>query len=1684
MFATIRPFLKKLTLLLAASLFVVCAQAGCGGQALANTISNTASARWTQSGVGLSTQSNTVTFDIVSTRSSGQASISVLPSSVGGSAASVVAGSCGGHSLAPVNVDSAALGTTTGSSISSISIGEPVIFRIVLPTDTLNPAAKDTISVTLASMSGDSEILTLVESDIDSGVFYGALPTSAIPPLPVSGDCRLSVAPGDKVTLDFEGPSGSGLTAHTVVDILADPYGIVFDSEDGTPIDGARVTIVNVATGLPARVFADDGVTAWPSTVVTGQDVTDGAGNVWPMIHGGYRFPLMALGSYRIVVEPPAPYTAPSQLTPRQFDGLTRPDGGELAILPASFGGTVTLSSPEAIRVDIPVDRPAVAVGLTKVASRQVAQPGDAVLYTVTVRNTDTGRAKRGVVVTDKPSAALRLRQNTVRIDGQAAPDGTVAVAADGQTLTITLGNVAAGATRVVTYAMTVRTDAGAGQALNRVDAVDVRGLTATASAAVRIERDNLAATMTLIGRVSLGDCSVAAPRKGLGGVRVVLEDGSFAVTDAEGRYHFEGLTPGTHVVEAQGNSLPAGGRFVDCARSTRSAGSATSRFVTGQGGSLATADFAVLLPQISAVAAGPAKGDDATDQSAAGADTNWLALGDGPNDFLFPSIDHNPRAPTVRVVVRHRKGQSVDLRVDGKPVDKLAFDGAQSAPAGYAVSVWRGIPLSGDDTVLDAQLRNADGSGAEKLTRIVHFGATPARAEVVAERSRLVADGQTRPVVAVRILDRSGRPVHAGISGPIALSAPYESAQALDAMQTRVLSGLDSAQPTWTVKGDDGIAYIELAPTMVSGGLDLTFQFTDREVKRQQVLEAWIVPGAQKWTLVGLAEGALGAKTIADNMQRSGDFDSDLGDHARVAVYAKGRILGKFLTTLAYDSAKQRDEQRLLGGLDPKAYYTVFADGSDRRFDAASMNKLYLRIESDKVRALYGDFATGFSHSQLGRYERTVTGVKVQGRAGQVRAEGFAANVATTHRRDQIPGGGITGPYRLSSRAMVANSETVTIEARDRFRSEIVVSSTALTRFIDYDIDLLSGTITFKQPVLSRDADLNPQTIVVDYEVDTLRGGELNAGVRAEWRNGGETLRIGATAITDKGDGARTDLAALDAKLLIGTTTELRAEAAVSHASGESAKAAWLIEAERHDEKLDLLAYVRSLDADFGVGQASTGELGRRKFGVDANYALDETWSVGTTAWYDDSLTDTSHRDAVQLRTVWKMPSTEARLAISRYGEARADGTGGATTLIEAGATRRLLDNRLELNAAAGFSLGGSDESSYQPPRYRLGARYALTPDVRLVSDYEVAKGSFTAADGTTTSSDTRTLRAGLEVAPWTGARLVGTLGQQSISEQGKRAFAAYGLAQSLPVDKHLTLDASIDGNRVVGGRGYAATTSTATVGASTSTTVAEDFTAYTLGATWRAGRWTATARGELRDADLARRRGVTVGVIRQLGEGTVIGGIGTWTNAEEATGTVSKVGNVALSIAHRPANDPLAFLAKIELRSDTVRDARTASTSDTALTVDGDAHSRRIVGSFSADWAPMGRDDDLLVQRTEIGFFAAARHNLDRYEGIDLAGTTVMGGMDVRIGLGERIEVGGSATVRHALAEGTTSFAFGPQLGLAPAPNTFIVFGYNVTGFRDRDFSAARATRKGASVQFRMKFDSNTLGFLGAGR
>ncbi|OWR00944.1 DUF11 domain-containing protein [Sphingopyxis witflariensis] len=1690
-------------LLALATTLVAAAMLPAAAPAHAQLISNTASARWIQGDGGGETLSNRVDVTVNDRPSEaptittyriidrgGDKRVPLVPTPCG------IADSTGrGGELIQLGGAYASLPTNPASLQNSKNFraGEVLVVGVTLASANSNADQRDLLPVVLELANGDREHITLSETAPNSGEFVGIINTIGVPPPVVAGDCRLSVNPVVPLTLRVSDQTNASLVALATIDFLVDPFGIVFDSGDGAPVAGSRVTIVDAATGQPAQVFGDDGTSSYPASMITGQSVTDSGGTVYDFPAGDYRFPFVAPGTYRLVVEPPPPFTAPSKSSPADLSYLRRPDDGlPFTITGASYGHIFTLDSPAPVRVDIPVDRPGLPLVLSKTTSTQVAVPGDVIQYRIEVANRDARRTTGAVIIRDILPAGMRLRADTVRANGVRV---SADIAANGREFAITLPAVAPARSILLTYLAEVIVSARPGNALNRATATDNRGSTSNvAEASIAIKRDQLGDRMTIIGRITDGGCRVDPGKAdGIGGVRVMLQDGSYAVTDVDGRYHFEGVRPGLHVVQIDPSTLPLDREAIDCANATQSAGSAISRFVEGRGGALKRADFRATAsvpraaPKTTAIAAAPVL----SDPDAAGAGRDWLA-GEAPGiGWLFPTPDHNPRAKSVRAAIRHLPGQSVTLTINGKPVDDLSFEGTRkSADGAAAASLWRGIEIREGENRLVATVRDANGMTVETLERPIHYSITPMRATLIREKSVLIADGVTRPVIAVRLTDRDGKPVRHGLTGDFSVPAPYAPAVEVDAQQARQLAGLERARPIWKIDGDDGIALIELEPTTASGTLAMDFTFRDDKIERKQTIETWLDPGDRPWTVVGFAAGTLGYNTLDDRMEPVAETLDGLNADARLALYAKGRVQGKWLMTLAYDSDKDKDDTRFGGVIDPRAYYTIYADRNETRYDAASVRKLYLRLERPQFYAMFGDIETGISEPQLARYQRALNGGKAEYRGPNLAATAFVADTPYRFRRDEIQGNGLTGPYQLGAKDILPNSERIVIETRDRLHSERIVESVSLSRHVDYDIDYLSGTLRFREPVLSRSSDLDPQFIVAEYEVDGIGQRVLNAGGRVSYQSTDETLRVGATFIHDEDGNAKTNLGGVDARYRPSIDTEVRAELAVSDAkavNGSTAPAgtakAWLIEAEHHSSNADFLAYVREREAGFGAGQLNRGEDGTRKFGFDARLRATRKLSLTRSAWQEDYLDTNARRRAARALVEYDNGTSVARAGLTHAHDRLTDGTRNTSNIVQLGATQRLMNKRLELEAQTEFALGGKDASVDFPTRHRLGARYAITRDVNLVGSYEIADGDTIKA---------RTARLGFDLSPWAGARLLATANQQDIGEYGPRSFAAYGLSQSLRLGTRWSVDISIDGNRTLGGvrakdmlNPDHPVASGGFLGAGG--TLTEDFLAISTGATYRADRWTLTGRAEYRDGELANRTGLTLGGLRQLGEGRALGALFTYAKASgSGTTPTTEVIQFEMSWAHRPASSRVSWLNKSEFRSDKVRDAvagQAGPIGGGALTIDGDAASRRLLNSLSVNWTPLGdRDEDgLWYERAEIGVFWGIRYNFDRFGTDDVKGWSNLIGADVRFNLGAHVDIGASGTVRVGTDTDTVSWAGGPTLTLAPMKNANISFGYNFAGFHDRDFEEARYSRSGAYVTFKLKFDQTSFAGLG---
>ncbi|MBE0598631.1 MAG: OmpA family protein, partial [Desulfuromonadales bacterium] len=1217
--------------------------------------------------------------------------------------------------------------------------GEPIFLRLTDLDQNRDPNAVETALVWVSSPeTGDQELLRLYETAPDSGVFVGYLPTGNGGGTPWDG--RLAVREGGSLSLRYVDPvDGSDVS---VTGALVDPFGLLFDSETGLPVDGALITLLDLLTGAPAVVFGDDGVSRFPASVTSGGTVTDSGGTRYDFPAGSYRFPFVAPGNYRLSVQPPAGYLAPTEKTEGYLQSLP---GAPFALVPGSRGEPFPVSPGPALHIDIPLD-PVAATGLwlRKSSDRERVAVGDFLQYRVAL-DPPVG-AIRQVQVTDYLPAGFRYRRGSATVNG--TPVGEPTVTADGRTLLFALGDLAAGERQEIRYVVEVTAGARPGRAVNAATAVAEDGLVSNRTeASVRVEEPFFRSHSFIAGRVLTGGCEAQEPVAGLPGARLYLEDGTFVVTDEQGMYHFEGVRPGTHVVQLDLDSLPPQFEAVLCDANSRFAGRAYSQFVDLQGGTLWQADFrvgmrpkprgevsieltaklesdivglrvpvrvrqvglsnlrlSVILPEglvylpgssslDGAPAADPAvtgpaltyrlgdapagqtveialrcrvtdgaeageltsralltfdspegknqrtpvaetqlrrqveraetvlptftlqthfpvRGADLTVEDQANlqqlaadlkglkitrlrvtghtdnvpiapqnrhyfadndalsearaksvADylTEFLALapgqvevagrgetepvasnattegralnrrvevrvectreslqaslllskgasgpqtattvgprpGEAPQEqrtpalgtpvydqawlagakpgleWLWPTPGYGPPIPSIKVAVKHLPGQTVRLQLDGQPVNPFTFEGTVKNKTGTVLmSSWRGISVGEGSSRLEAIVTEADGREVVRLERLVHYSGPPVKAVLVPGQSRLVADGKTPPVIAVRLTDRDGYPAREGVVGEFLLDPPYLPWEKKAAVG-RLVEEQDK-RPQYQI-GADGVALIQLDPTTRTGEAVVRFKLSDRE----QEVRAWLTPGSRDWILVGLAEGTVGYNTLSGNMESlPAGTDDELFEDGRLAFFAKGQVLGKWLLTAAYDSDKpSRRDESLFQTIDPDTYYTLYGDASQQGYEAPSSRKLYLKIERDQFYALFGDFDTGLTVTELSRYSRSFTGLKTELDTGRFALSAFASETAQGFVKEEIPGDGTSGLYRLSGKEIVINSEKVTIEARDRFRNDIIVSSRTLTRHIDYDIDYRAGTLFFKEPISSRDAAFN----------------------------------------------------------------------------------------------------------------------------------------------------------------------------------------------------------------------------------------------------------------------------------------------------------------------------------------------------------------------------------------------------------------------------------------------------------------------------------------------------------------------------------------------------------------------------------------------------------------------------------
>jgi len=1130
--------------------------------------------------------------------------------------------------------------STYNKSVSVGATGYPVYLVGIATACNLNPlvAEKQTIRITTL-LSHDDETFSATETGPNTGIYrLGPIQTQSAMTNPVVvGDGVLQVLKDDRLTATMQCGAKAVATSFFI-----DPAGIVFDSKSNAPLANVQVTLIDVDgsgngghAGQPATVFAMDGMTKAPSTVTTGID-------------GAYQFPQVSPSTYRLQVVVPNGHKVPSTVAAGSL-----PAGHTIDPSGSYLGNFLVNAATGTVLIDVPAD-PAALSGLfvEKTAAKTVAQIGDFIDYTVNVKN-NTGVALTGITLADKFPKGFGYIKGTARLNGLAAADPAIS----SLTASFMIGSIDVNQSSTLTYRLTIGPGAGSGRFANVAQAHNSNTISNQASAVVEVQGGVFDERGFVVGNVTTSCPGTdGAKNFGVAGVKVFMEDGTYAITDAQGRYSFYGVSAQTHVLKIDAYTLPRGTQML--ASSNRNMSDGATQFVDLKYGELRRADFhcacnervrklveqkrtekaanelstftkTQLTPTTAPTASSSSKNTVATGTLSGGVDgvtriatTTLTDVGGYPlyapestkgkssaneqseihkdlDDVIgFANLKNGDvlGESMANIVVKGPSGSAFILKANGVEVPKSKV-GDRSTVNGR-VDTWTFIAVDLKTGRNQLVVSTMDPFGNERKSAIeVAVNGEVAKVTVSAPKGSLQADGASLAPMKIELWDKDGQPFKSEAQVTLETSAGAWLAKDFDektpGIQTFVSGGHAEIRLLSPAEATD--AKIRVTANGVTGETTVSF-----------------VPALRPMTTAGIVEYTLnfshasknsvipsdGTEGFEDTLRMFSTSSSSFSAGARSAVYLKGKMLGSNLLTMAYDSNKSGGTT-MFRDIQPDQFYPVYGDSSTRGFDAQSTSKLYLRIDNGKSYLLYGDFQTtdnGGVPRTITGYNRSLTGLKEHFESGKVSATAFASYDTFRQIVEEFAANGTSGPYTFRFTNGVQNSEKVEILVRDRNQPSVILKDSILARFEDYEFEPFTGRLLFKAPVPTLDESMNPIYIRVTYEVEQGGNRFWAGGVDTQYKVTAR-LTVGMIAIADSNPQESYQLYGFNSLMHTTKTGTITAEVANSHDQLSGSGVGYRVEYKEEGKKYTSDVYLGRTTASF-VNQSGTLNQGRGEAG------------------------------------------------------------------------------------------------------------------------------------------------------------------------------------------------------------------------------------------------------------------------------------------------------------------------------------------------------------------------------------------------------------------------------------------------------------------------------------------------------
>jgi large repetitive protein len=1009
--------------------------------------------------------------------------------------------------------------------------------------------------------------------------------------------------------------------------------------------------------------------------------------------------------------------------------------------------------------------------------------------------------------------------------------------------------------------------------------------------------------------------------------------------------------------------------------------------------------------------------------------------------------------------------GTTFKLTVNGKDVENSRV-GKKAVLDNKQLQAWEyvGVELNaGDNTLV---LTQTDSFGNQRGESKITIRAPGELAKIQIEFSERVranggaiADGKTPVLVTVRMLDKLGTPVTSRLAATLTTN--------LGRLDVKDLNPADEGVQVFI---EGGVGEFSLMPPTEVGKSRITVD--SGRVRADVPLD--YLPELRQLVASGLVEGILNLRKLNSNAlvptRQQDGFESEIthisrnwndGKYqagARAAMFIKGKVKGEYLLTLAYDSDKETRD-RLFRDIQPDEFYPVYGDSSVRGFDAQSTGKFYVRVDNKKSYLLYGDYNTssGFENRQLSNYNRSLTGIKQHYEKADVQANIFASRDSTKQVIDEIRANGTSGPFVLSNVRGLINSEKLELLTRDRNRTSVVLRAQPLSRFVDYELEPLTGRILLKAPIASLDEDLNPQSIRITYEVDQggpefwVAGADVQVKVT-------DRIEVGAAVIEDRNPSDKFRMMSInsvariaDKSFIIAEIVRTSREKTIGGAAAvETTGMAQRLEFRHKGGDFDGNIFIAKSDAGFDNPSASLSK-DRTEAGGKMTYRIGEKTNLrGELLSTLDNATD-AKRDGILLSVEHTLTQgIRGELGIRHARDTQApqlpgnSGTSGQAVKNEVTTIRARLTGEIPgIKGANAYGELEVDVNDTEKKIAAVGGEYQLPNNGRLYARHEFIS-SITGPYGLNNQQRQNSTVVGINADYMKDGNVFSEYRiRDAIS--GGDAEAALGLRNTWSLADGVKLQTGFERVHTLAGTG---------TGESTALTFGLEYTANPL---WKGSTRLEFRNGQSQDSILS-----TIGLASKLSRNWTFLGRNTYSlikNKGQSFGENMQE-RMQLGLAYRDTDDDTwNALGRVEYRAEND-------------TTQPDIVLKRTVElvSLHANWQP-------IRPFTFSGRYAAKRVN-ENSNGLASRNTTQLLAGRAVWEIAPRWDASLNASTMVGRGLSANQYGLGVELGFMVMENLWVSAGYNWFGYKDDDLAFGEYTNKGAFIRLRYKFDEDIFG------